>query len=63
MVTSTSWRVLANLLAQVLKKHDDIRPSLSKEDRFEQYCNRLETIAPQLSNREIQISRRDRLVD
>ncbi len=46
---------LANLLAQVLKKHDDIRPSLSKEDRFEQYCNRLETIAPQLSNREIQI--------
>lgn len=46
---------LANLLAQVLEKHNDIRPPLSKEDRFEQYCNRLGAIAPQLSNREIQI--------
>jgi len=46
---------LANLLAQVLEKHNDIRPPLSREDRFEQYCNRLGAIAPQLSNREIQI--------
>jgi LuxR family transcriptional regulator, activator of tox operons len=45
----------ANLLIHTLMKHDHIRPALTPNDRFEQYRNRLFSIAPQLSNREIQV--------
>jgi LuxR family transcriptional regulator, activator of tox operons len=46
---------LANLLMQTLRKHDEIRPALNDHDRFERYCGRLISIAPQLSRREVQV--------
>lgn len=45
----------ANLLIQTLSKHDQIRPAINSHDRFEQYCSRLNSIAPQLSRRETQV--------
>jgi DNA-binding CsgD family transcriptional regulator len=45
----------ANLLIQTLSKHDQIRPAINSHDRFEQYCGRLRSIAPQLSRRETQV--------
>jgi DNA-binding CsgD family transcriptional regulator len=46
---------IANVLVQTLSKHEKIRPSLNGEDQHRQYCNRLADIAPQLSEREVQV--------
>lgn len=45
----------ANLLIETMRKHDQLRPALNSNDRFEQYCARLLSIAPQLSRREVQV--------
>lgn len=46
---------MANILVQALDKHDKIRPALNDEDRYRQYCGRLASAAPQLTEREIQV--------
>lgn len=45
----------ANVLVQIIRKHDTIRPTLNGEDRYRQYCGRLAVAAPQLTEREIQV--------
>jgi DNA-binding CsgD family transcriptional regulator len=46
---------LANLLFQIVVKHDQLRPSLSEEDRYELYFSRLSAFSHYLSFREIQV--------
>jgi LuxR family transcriptional regulator, activator of tox operons len=46
---------ISSILLQTLSKHDKIRPALNSEDRHRQYCGRLASVAPQLTEREIQV--------
>jgi DNA-binding CsgD family transcriptional regulator len=46
---------LADVLTEIVRKHDHVRPALSKEERQAQYCARLSAYAPRLSSREVQV--------
>jgi DNA-binding CsgD family transcriptional regulator len=46
---------IADVAVHTVSKHDTMRPTISGEDRYRQYCGRLAAAAPHLTEREIQV--------